>query len=298
MGFVTNRWQPTSAGPGPTPVPTWELIKNGVTATTNFDFSNYDYTEYLIIVYRTASGSNTCYQFFIIPELNYGQRAGYTDIDVNMYIVTGNPYQYRFVIYSGTSTVTKNYKYTVYGRKKAAWSLVSDNNALPNYTELVTGDGYYTPFNYQDNMYRATGGSHPTSSTYSARQEKIYGNKYTFTSGSAHACTRLSSSEANWNHINSTTSSVSIENISWSEMFIVGKRIGANNFEFQAVYLISDMIKGRFNAGGCTRYQSGTANEYKDGYITVTDTSVSAYYRYRQNNTITLSFSSLDIYYR
>ena len=51
MGFVTNKWQPVSS-PGPTPVPTWTLLKDGVKATTAFNYSSYDYTEYTTHILR------------------------------------------------------------------------------------------------------------------------------------------------------------------------------------------------------------------------------------------------------
>ena len=297
MGFVTNRWQPVNASPGPTPVPTWERIKNGVTATTAFDYSSYNYTEYLILVYSSSS----YFQFFFLPSfqsLRNGNATQYVAISHTAPRITFN-------IRQKTTNKTSSYKYTVYGRNKASWSLVSDTSALPNYTELVTGNGYYTPFKYQDSDMRTAGGSlwiSSTNVTYSDYRERIYNNAYTLSTGDGRVWTRLSSNEASWTHINSTTSPVSIADISYSEMFIIGKSLfstGALNREYQALYVFPDMLKGNFPAGGYTSYSSSSNYTGSWGDLTVSDSSVSAEY-FSKNGTgaITRLFQSIDIYYR
>lgn len=302
MGFVTNRWQPVSAGPGPIPVPTWERIKNNVTATTAFDYSSLNYTEYLILVYY--KDSTLCYEFFYIPEFGtIRQHNGYQSLYIELQ--PQNNSTMKFYVRSGTSgsTATSNYKYTIYGRNKAAWSLVSDNSALPNYTELVTCNGYYTPFNYQDSYMRTTGGGYWNTSTnvsYSDYKEKIYSNAYTYGAGYDYVYTRLSSTEGNWTHISSSNSSVSIADISYSEMFIVGKTLfstAERKQEFQALYVIPDMIKGEYRAGAYTKFQN---NKYSGswGNITLSSTTVSATYTIMSSGTQSQSFTHLDIYYR
>lgn len=302
MGFVTNKWQPVSAGP--TPVPTWERIKNGVTATTDFNYSSYNYTEYLIIVHRTVSNVVYCYQFFYIPEFGtVNQHGGYQSLYVEIQPKSNSTV--KFYVRSGTSgtNATSNYKYTIYGRNKAPWSLVSDNSALPNYTELATCNGYYTPFNYQDSDMRTTGGGYWSTSTsvnYSDYKEKVFSNAYTHTAGDSYVYTRLSSNESSWTHINSTTSPVSIADISYSEMFIIGKYLfGTNalNREYQALYVIPDMLNGLYQAGAYTKFQN---SKYSGswGNITVSASSISATYTIMSSGTQSHSFNSLDIYYR
>ena len=309
MGFVTNRWQPVSASPGPTPLPAWELLKSEITASTAFDYASYDYTEYLFLVkfYDTnVSGNYIWEEFFWIPEFaTIKQTAGYLSSYVNF---TSDSNYIRIKAYYGTSDFTSNARYTVYGRKKTSWNLVSDNSALPNYTELATCNGYYTPFNYQVSDYRASGGydSIPTASSISNfhdYRECVYNNAYTHNYGSDAVYTRLSSNEPAWTHINSTTDSVSIANISFSEMFIVGRRMGINSYDnFQAVYLIPDMLSANYMicAGGRTKY-SGSTTGIRGGWgrLTITTSTISAFYRTRTSNSSTNNtFTSLDIYYR
>lgn len=303
MGFVTNRWQPVNAGPGPIPVPTWDSLKSGVKATTAFNYSSYSYTEYLIIVYITISGVNECCEFFYIPEFGtVYQHNGYNTRYVEIQPQSNSTLKF-YVRSSGAKDVTSSYKYSVFGRNKAAWSLVSDNSALPNYTELATCNGYYTPFNYQDYHSRTSGGTYYNSSTsvnYSDYKERIYQNAYTFNSGSSYVYTRLSSTEGNWTHISSTTMTVSLADISYSEMFVVGKNLFSNvpgNEEFQTLYIIPSMLTGKYTAGGYTRYQNTKWNG-SYGTLTVSSSSISAVYYIVSNGNTNSSFTSLDIYYR
>ena len=306
MGFVTNRWQPVNAGPGPIPVPTWEKIKNNVTATTNFSFSNLDYTEYLILVYRGSS----CYEFFYIPEFGtVYQHNG--DATIYVEIRPTNSSTIAFFVQSGTSTtnVAKNYKYNIWGRKKTTWSLVSDNSSLPEYTELATCNGYYTPFNYQfgnSNYARTSGGgrysTYTSSYSYSNYHETIFNNAYTYRNGNGFVYTRQSANESSWNHITSTASSVSIENISWSEMFIVGwyMLFQGSESDVQVLYLIPDMLNGVYSAGAYTGKSSGY-HLGSWGSLTISDTSISASYSVRPSNrpsVTTSTFEKIDIYYR
>ena len=309
MGFVTNRWQPVNTGPGPIPVPTWERVANGVTATTNFNFSNLDYTEYLILVYHRST-TTTLYEMFYAPEFGTAnQHAGYTNQII--YLAPQSKSTLKFTVYEGSSSNsydrTSNYRYIIYGRNKLAWSRASDQYvALPEYTELATTGGYYTPFNYQDFDYRVGGGSRWIQYTSGYRPifdgavEQVYSNKY---SGNPSVYTRLSSNEANWNHITSTSSSVSIADISYTEMFIVAKRMqhsysGSNRRTFQSLYVIPDMVKGTYDTGGYTGEYSGTRYNGSYGSITTSATSISATCYLNVKGSPTYTFESLDIYYR
>lgn len=310
MGFVTNRWQPVNVSPGPTPVPTWELLAQNVKATTNFNYSSYNYTEYLVLVHVTNSstGVTSCWEFFYIPEFGtIPQRNGSVSN-----LVTLNPTSNSTLTFSVKNNknvdITSTYKYTIYGRNKAAWSLVSDNSALPNYTELTTCNGYYTPFNYQDNDSRTSGGTSYTyiSSSasyrpfYSDYSERIYNNAYTYGSGSGKVYSRLSSTEGTWNHISSSTSSVSITDISYSEMFIIGKKLFPNNVRFQALYFIPAMVGNTFSAGGYSGWYSSYTNRYTGSYgsIIVSNNQIQSNYKWSTTGTFNDSFYSLDIYYR
>lgn len=306
MGFVTNRWQPVSS-PGPTPVPTWEKVANNVKATTAFDFSNLDYTEYLIIVYGDFYSATRYYEFFYIPEFGTIQQVNGTayaqtyGTSHRLVLQPQNTLKLSFTVLQKQGTITSSYKYTIYGRKKATWSLVSDNSSLPNYTELVTANGYYTPFNYQVTDYRTTGGSTWTSSSnvsYSPYNEHIYQNAYTRYSGSDKVYTRLSSNEVAWTQIHSTNSTVSIADISYSEMFIVGRRMYFNSQNtFQALYVIPEMLKGTYPSGAYTQYQNGYYRGYY-GQINISDTQIYAGYTLLSGGTTTNVFQSIDIYYR
>lgn len=308
MGFVTNRWQPVNAGPGPTPLPAWDLLKSEITATTAFNYASYDYTEYLFLVkfYNPdVSGNYIWAEFFWIPEFaTIEQTAGYIISYVNF---TSDSNYIRFSAYHAGSNYTRLARYTVYGRKKTSWNLVSDNSALPNYTELATCNGYYTPFNYQVSDYRASGGYDNTTGSYiyyfHDYRECVYNNAYTHNYGGDAVYTRLSSNEPAWAHINSTTDSVSISNISFSEMFIVGRRMGIKSYNnFQAVYLIPDMLSANYIicAGGYTEFQGSVSGIHGGwGKLTITTTSISAFYRTKTRNSSTdNTFTSLDIYYR
>ena len=306
MGFVTNKWQPVSS-PGPTPVPTWELLKSGVKATTAFDYSSYDYTEYLIIVYGAFYSVNRYYEFFYIPEFGTIQQVNGTAYAQSygtfqtLYLQPQNTLKLQFRVLQKDNTVTSSYKYTIYGRKKVTWSLVSDNSSIPNYTELVTANGYYTPFNYQVTDYRNTGGSKWSNNrvSYSPYNEQIYQNAYTRYSGSDKVYTRLSSNEVSWTQIHSTTATVSIADISYTEMFIVGRRLtfsGQNTF--QALYVIPEMLKGLYPSGAYTRFlNSKYTGQY--GEINISDTQISASYQYINEGGYPVNtFQSIDIYYR
>lgn len=292
------------------PVPTWEKIRDNVTATTNFDFSSSDYTEYLIIVHRTTSGVTTCYEFFYIPEFgtvyqHTGGESTYVEIRPTSNSVIS------FFVQSGTSTtnVAKNYKYTIWGRKKSAWSLVSDNSSLPTYSELATCNGYYTPFNYQTNFNsygRTSGGgrysTYASTYSYSNYHETIYNNAYTYRNGNGYVYTRLSSSEGSWNHITSTAKTVSIADISYSEMFIVGWYMHFMGIEqdYQVQYITPNTLKGKYPAGGYTG-KSGSFNIGAWGQINISDTSISASYYVRSSNSASVlrdTFEKIDIYYR
>lgn len=311
MGFVTNRWQPVSASPGPTPVPTWERIKNNVTASTAFDYSSYNYTDYLVLVHATNSstGVTTCYEFFYIPEFGTISQRNGSQSNLITLTPTSNSTLTFSVKNNKNVSVTSTYQYTIYGRNKAAWSLVSDNSALPNYTELVTCNGYYTPFNYQDNDSRTSGGTSYTSASgsyrpsYSDYSERIYNNAYTYGSGNGKVYSRLSSTEGTWTHISSSTSSVSIAGISYSEMFIIGKKLfssAATNVRFQALYFIPAMVGNTFNAGGYTGWYSSYTNRYTGSYgsIIISNNQIQADYKISTTGTFNNSFYSLDIYYR
>ena len=307
MGFVTNRWQPVNTGPGPIPVPTWERVANGVTATTNFNFSNLDYTEYLILVYLNSS-TTTLYEMFYAPAFGtVSQNAGYTGLYIKLSPESNSTL--KFTVYNNkNSTVTSNYRYIIYGRNKAVWSRASDQYvALPDYTELATTGGYYTPFNYQDSYYRVGGGkkkkkkdSYSYVPSFVGQVEQVNSNKY---SGNPLVYTRVSSNEANWNHITSTSSSVSIADISYSEMFIVAKRMqhsygGSNQRTFQSLYVIPDMVKGTYYTGGYTGEYSSSRYNGSYGSITTSATSISASCYLNNNGSPTNTFESLDIYYR
>lgn len=279
----------------------WQLLAQNVTATTAFDYSTFNYTEYLILL-----GG---YEFFFIPEFgNISQYNGYTNVRAYMNSQTNQTIT--FYVERGSSTGISNntasYEYTIYGRRKTTWSLVSDNSALPNYTELATANGYYTPFNYQVDDYRTSGGSiwYKRGTSYEPRytdyRERVINNAYTNYSGSRTVYTRFSSNETSWNHITSTTSSVSIENINYSEMFIVGREMmftgGYNNF--QALYVIPEMPKRVYYAGAYTGVYVGTRYDGSYGNITISDTSISAAYTFNHIGSPKDYFRSLDIYYR
>ena len=306
MGFVTNKWQPVSS-PGPTPVPTWTLLKDGVKATTAFNYSSYDYTEYLILLYT----STTYFEFFYIPEFGTTQAtSGSSSLSVYCSPQTGSKIQF-IVRNSNNTAITSNYKYKIYGRNKAAWSLVSDNSSLPNYTELATANSYYTPFNYQVTEFRTAGGTQYISSSviaYIGRGDRVYNNAYTQYSGNNNVYIRLSSNEATWNNIHSTSSTVSIADISYSEMFIVGRRMGINlsgsgvETCIQTLYVIPEMLS---STGSAYNFPSGGYNKYQNGRYTgsygsfnVSATQISASYTYLWEGTSTNYFQSLDIYYR
>lgn len=56
MGFVTNRWQPVNASPGPTPIDTnWKLLETvSLTANTPYALDTTQYTD-MIILYSNCS---------------------------------------------------------------------------------------------------------------------------------------------------------------------------------------------------------------------------------------------------
>ena len=305
MGFVTNRWQPVSAGPGPTPVPTWELVKSNITATTNFDYSNLEYTEYLILVYNKNSTSSL-YEMFYAPAFGViTQYAGYTGYLISLYSQSNLSLQFTVTNSSG-STQTSNFRYTIYGRNKAIWSMVSDKSAIPDYTELATSGGYYTPFKYQDDYFRVGGGTHWSRSgtsyrpSFSGSIEQVSGGAYR---GNYSVYTRIASNETNWNHITSSSKTVSIESISYSEMFIISRRMqhlygGSNYYTFQSLYVIPEMQKGTYYTGGYTGVSSN--NKYSGSYGTIitSNTSITASCTYLNMGTISDYFQRLDIYYR
>lgn len=309
MGFVTNKWQPVSS-PGPTPVPTWDLLAQDVKATTAFDFSSLDYTEYLIIVYGTYYSVPRYYEFFYIPEFGTIQQINGTawhqyQTTHKFILLPQNTLKLNFSVFQKDISITSSCRYMIYGRKKAAWTLVNNNSSLPSYSELATANGYYTPFNYQVYEYRTSGGSTWSGSRvfYSSCGERIYQDAYTQYSGNNTVYTRLSSNEAPWTQIHSTNTSVSIADISYSEMFIVGRRMyfnisgsGSENC-IQTLYVIPSMVKGQFPSGGYNQYQNGYySGSY--GSITISDTQVSAYYTFLLKGQPTNYFQSLDIYYR
>lgn len=308
MGFVTNKWQPVSAGPGPTPVPTWEKIKQNVNCTTAFDYSALDYTEYLVLI-KHKDNTNTCCEFFYSPVFGTTtQIGGYTNVMI--YLYPQNTSKLQFTIYNTRhSTTTTNYRYTVYGRKKAPWTAVTRATpyALPDYTELAVNINYYTPFKYQESYYNVGGGttyasSSPYRPSFAGQIQQVFNNQY---NGNGTVYTRLSTNEANWNHITSTSATVSIADISYSEMFITSRRMqhqygGSNQRTFQSLYVIPEMPKGRYCAGGYTGFYSSYTNRYDGsyGYIEISDSSVSAYCSINSSGYANNTFEQLDIYYR
>lgn len=306
MGFVTNRWQPVNASPGPTPPPTWEQLKNNVTATTSFNYSGYNYTEYVILVYK--KNTTIYYQMFYIPDFGSTtniQYCGYTDIIIYL---SSTSSALTFSVRQRTSTVTSDWRYTVYGRRKTSWSLVTDQSALPDYTEFISNHGFYTPFKFQNGTNRTSGGTNYSSSTtlkFPANSESIWSNKYSYyLTQIPSVYTRLNSNENSWTQITSTSSSVSIADISYSEMFIVGKRLmlpsssgGGTAQTMQTLYVFPEMLMGTFQVGGYTRYRNSTyTGSY--GSITISATSVGASYTQISDGRPSSTFQSIDIYYR